>query len=108
MCRSGSSPLFEAALAGKLEACRVLLAEGGADVNLADQRLFTPLFAAAGFNRTDVVALLLQSGASVQHRMYSGATALHYVCQEGFGECAKVRTTAGGQGRQAGRSKRRG
>lgn len=103
LSHSGSSALFEAALAGKAQACQVLIDEGHADVNLADVRLFTPLFAAAGFDHCDVVSLLLDRGAHVAQAMFSGATALHYVCQEGFVNCAKVRE--GRRGKEKGGTK---
>jgi ankyrin repeat protein len=39
----------------------------GADVSAVDARGQTPLFPAAAFARTDVVALLLAAGADVRH-----------------------------------------
>lgn len=53
--------------------------KGGADPNVTDDRLRSPLHLAAEGGHEKVIRLLLEKGANVRHTDRNGATALHYV-----------------------------
>ena len=65
------SPLYLASVKGHVDIARNLL-QASADPNLPEA--VPPLFAAAGYNRSDVVRLLLECGANLEFRSSSGMT----------------------------------
>ena len=73
--QGGRSELHYAALEGDIERVRQLLAEGS-DPNEADLQGFAPLHFAAQSYKPRVVALLLESGAEVDHANGFGNSAL--------------------------------
>lgn len=50
----------------------------GADVNQADGRGVTPLGLAVGYNKLDIVKVLIAAGADVHQADAKGSTSLHY------------------------------
>ena len=56
----------------------------GADVNLPDEHGFTPLFVAARRGHSDIVQLLLESGADAHRRNYEGKTAINMAKEKKF------------------------
>lgn len=78
----GDTPLHRAAFAGFPDIVAVLL-ENGADPNIANDSLFTPLMHAdQGFGRVEIsektTRLLLEYGAKTNLRDWQGNIALHY------------------------------
>ena len=82
---SDRTPLHEAALAGRCEAAKPLLA-GGADVNAKDGNGQTPLFLAAHNGHLEMVQLLLLSKADVNAVCGPLQQAPMYAALEGFDE----------------------
>jgi ankyrin repeat protein len=73
----GRTLLHEAAIGGDPELIRLLVARG-LDVNAIDDHFKdTPLEYAAGYDKREAVAMLLQAGADVNHQDGSGRTHLH-------------------------------
>ncbi|KAH3714257.1 hypothetical protein Pelo_19235 [Pelomyxa schiedti] len=82
----GHTPLCVAALNGKEDVVRVLLATSGVDVNKG-----CPLACACWENHMGVVAALLGCPRVDVNAVYtSGETALHAACEEGFVEGVKA------------------
>ena len=73
--RTGDTPLHVAAMNGRTEVVKLLLA-GKADVNARNDYGVTPLHNAAGNGLTEVVALLLAGGADVNAKDEFGQTPL--------------------------------
>jgi Ankyrin repeats (many copies) len=69
--RMGRTPLHYAALGGKFDEAKSLLAEG-ADPNACDDNDWTPLHFASQNWQTDVASLLLSSGAKVDAQDSTG------------------------------------
>ena len=84
----GATALFYSATGGTAVLGRLI--QGGADVNLADQRGRSPLIVAVLMNRIDTVGLLLAAGADVNRQDRHGATALFYAADAGFFELAEL------------------
>lgn len=69
------TPLWCAAVAGRLEVLRVL-ADAGADVNAASDSGSTPVRSACFMTHLDVVRFLVQRGADVHRANHNGGTCL--------------------------------
>jgi ankyrin repeat protein len=79
--------LFQSAYDGNLAEVQVLVAKG-ASVNLADEKLRTPLIMAAYGGHTSVVEFLVVKGADINHRDGDGMTALIHTSKRSFNETA--------------------
>eukprot|EP00913_Durusdinium_trenchii_P011144 g10466.t1 len=79
--RSGSTPLSHAALHGRLEIAKFLIARG-AKVQATNRDGNTPLHVAAFLCRSDIVKLLLDNGASPVVKNGRGETAIDVVSGE--------------------------
>ena len=67
------------------------LIEKGADVNAKDRDAFTPLHLATQLVYTDMAALLIAKGASLNEKEQSwGKTPLHFVAQHGTDALARL------------------
>ncbi len=73
-----STPLISAAVLGKTEVARALIA-AGADVNLQNNEGSTALHSAAFLCRTEIVEMLLANGADKSLKNIYGSTALESV-----------------------------
>ena len=73
-----STPLISAAVLGKTEVARALIAAGG-DVNLQNNDGSTALHSAAFLCRTEIVEMLLANGADKSLKNIYGSTALESV-----------------------------
>jgi ankyrin repeat protein len=81
----GGSALYNAVVNLQSEAAKLLI-ERGADVNQPDPELGeTPLIPAAARNLPEIVALLLENGADIDHQDNLGRTALHYAAFSKYG-----------------------
>jgi len=80
----GFTSLGLACYFGQHEVARYLVLKG-ADVNLPSNNGFNvfPIHSAAAGNYTDIVRLLIESGANVNVRQQAGATPLHSAAQNG-------------------------
>ncbi|MFQ5731104.1 MAG: ankyrin repeat domain-containing protein [Planctomycetaceae bacterium] len=76
--RSGSTPLSDAALHGRLDVARYLI-QRGAKVDATNRDGNTPLHVAAFLCRKDIVKLLLEKGASPLTKNRRGETAIAVV-----------------------------
>ncbi|KAK6746821.1 hypothetical protein RB195_000214 [Necator americanus] len=86
----GISPLMLAAMNGHKEATRVLL-EQGSDINAQiETNRNTALTLACFQGRTEVVALLLQYNANVEHRAKTGLTPLMEAANGGYVEVGEL------------------
>jgi ankyrin repeat protein len=74
----GSSPLITAAVFGKVEAAKLLVA-AGANVNFQNKQGSTPLHCAAFLCHKEIVQILLDHGADKDIRNNYGSTALESV-----------------------------
>lgn len=73
---TGSSPLHRAASAGKAEAVRLLVEEGGAKLDVKDKMGATPLFVAIESHNTNIALFLAAKGASLDVATKEGQTPL--------------------------------
>ena len=80
----GFTALGLACYFGQFEVARYLI-EKGADINLPSQNGFNvyPIHSAAAGNYTDILRLLIQSGAQVNVKQQAGSTPLHAAAQYG-------------------------
>ncbi|MEW6348698.1 MAG: ankyrin repeat domain-containing protein [Thermodesulfobacteriota bacterium] len=79
----GGDELMQAAMAGKLEQVRELVARG-IDINFVNRSGVSALMVACQWNQTQVVRFLLENGADVELRERgSGHDALMYSCFSG-------------------------
>ena len=81
--------LINAARQGDLGALRELIA-GGADVNVQDEKGYTPLIIACYNGQLEAARLLLDSGADVDAQDFGGNTALMGVCFKGYPDIAEL------------------
>jgi pectate lyase len=80
--------LHEAAAIGDLEQVKLLLSKG-AEINLRERPMWTPLHRAVTNGQKDIIAFLLAKGADVDARnSWPGGTALHYAVEKGHKEIA--------------------
>ena len=79
----GRTALLWASYAGQLGTAKILI-DHGANINMGDSDMRTPLMWAATSSRgLAVVELLLNKGADVFRKDISGATALHWAKERG-------------------------
>lgn len=80
----GFTPLGLACYFGQYEIARLLIVKG-ADINLSSNNGFDvcPIHSAAAGNYTDIVALLIESGANINVKQQAGVTPLHSAAQNG-------------------------
>lgn len=91
---SGRTPLHEAVMINNILMSNMLMAAGG-DPNVGHPTQGPPLLHAAAWGETDMVDLLLQSGADNCAADVAGYTALHYACSGGHVETAKLLIRSG-------------
>ncbi|KAL3843011.1 hypothetical protein ACJMK2_020973 [Sinanodonta woodiana] len=77
--RAERSPLFNAALRGKIDVVRALIARD-AFIDQRDYQGVTPLGATAYYNHGEVAELLIQNGADVNSESNNGETPLYRAC----------------------------
>ncbi|XP_050690454.1 poly [ADP-ribose] polymerase tankyrase-2-like isoform X1 [Eriocheir sinensis] len=87
--------LLEAARAGSEDRLLTLLTPLNVNCHASDGRKSTPLHLAAGYNRTEIVTILLQHGADVHAkdkgpRHYRGLVPLHNACSYGHFEVTEL------------------
>jgi len=85
----GNTRLHNAARSGYTTVVRLLL-EHGANVDISDPRVETPLCLAVGYINPDVVKILLDAGADVNAADERGSTALHSAAANGSGDDADI------------------
>ncbi len=87
----GDNPLHVAALNGRVDIAKLLLARG-ADVNAASHGGFemTPLFCAIYNGHRDIVEMLLAAGADANARLTGGKTTVHFAARGGYTEIAAL------------------
>ncbi len=97
--KNGQTPLHMACSRGNRAAAEVLLNVSGIQVNLVDQQKHTPLHDAACIGDAWIVEKLLQKGADILVENDDGMQPLHFACQAGHVEAAKLiihsRSTSG-------------
>jgi uncharacterized protein len=96
--RDGRSPLFDAAVEGRLDDVAAYLRDHGDEVNSADSEGFTPLHAAAVHQHADVAAVLIEAGADPNARNRFGNTPLWvalFNVRDGDGEIVRALLAAG-------------
>lgn len=71
----GNTPIHLAVMNRRIIVSKVLLEEGGANPNIADDEGKTPLMLACQEGQTDLVQLLLENGADTQLKDHRGWTA---------------------------------
>jgi len=71
------------------------LKQNPAQINLPDDAGLTPLHLAASACHTNVVTLLLNTGAKIDCKSKDGATPLHLAAQEGYGDVVNLLLTNG-------------
>ncbi|XP_073827735.1 ankyrin repeat domain 61 water witch isoform X2 [Musca autumnalis] len=88
----GFTALHLAARTSSLECVESLLRNGNADPNAEDFDHRTPLHAAIGKseNAFDIMELLIQWGANVNHKDIYGFTALHLAALDGLAPCVEM------------------
>ncbi|KAI4519561.1 ankyrin repeat protein, partial [Schizophyllum commune Tattone D] len=89
----GLTPLHTAALSGRLEAARKLIARG-ADVATQFEQ-YSPIHTAAMNGFQAIVALLLDSGVPLDDRSAYGCTALHIAAENGHVELVRMLLSRG-------------
>jgi ankyrin repeat protein len=85
----GRTALLYAAIRGDLAMC-MMLVEHGADINKTDNRQWTPLMEAAGYNHPSIVEYLLNHGANPELRDRWDKTALHWAAFAGADEVIQL------------------
>ena len=75
--QDGQTPLFCAASHSHVNIAKLLLEQGGVEVDASDNRGNTPLLES---HNPTMMALLLEKGANVNTRDKTGATKLHDIC----------------------------
>lgn len=89
--RCRSTPLLCATGHGNTEQARVLINIGGADVNVYNVLRCDPLFLAAKRNNVDLVRLLLNNKAKLDHRTgMEGVSALYVAAHFGYTKLAQL------------------
>ena len=91
----GQTPVMAAASWGHAEAVSVLVREGGADVNAADDAGDTALHEAARADELDALLALLDLGCDKDPRNTLGATPLHVASHGGAERACKALIRAG-------------
>ncbi len=81
--------LFNAARMGDTDTLRELIGQG-ADINVQDERGYTPLIIACYNGQPEAARLLLESGANVNAQDFGGNTALMGVCFKGYPDIAEL------------------
>jgi len=84
----GQSALGAAAVEGRTDIGRMLIARGARVDNRTDALAETPLTQAAQMNRTDMVSLLLEHGADMSEKDGTGRTALDWAHANGNAQMA--------------------
>ena len=87
---SDKTPLHRAAVEGRLEEVKMLIASRGADVNAQTRRGRAPLHYAAENGHCKIVNLLLRSRAKVNLPNKWGRAALHYAASKHRVDCVKI------------------
>ncbi|XP_013179321.1 PREDICTED: protein phosphatase 1 regulatory subunit 12A isoform X3 [Papilio xuthus] len=77
--KTGGTPLHVAAAKGYLEVAKTLLEDCKIDANCIDYEGWTPLHAAALWGQKEVAALLINHGAKLDIKNYSGQTCVEVV-----------------------------
>ena len=85
-----AGPLHDAASDGNLEKVRVLIGEGGAEIDAPGENGETPLILAILEGHADVAELLIAHGADVMARNERGLTPLHAAAYSGSAEVARL------------------
>ncbi|KAI5885780.1 ankyrin repeat protein, partial [Schizophyllum commune H4-8] len=91
----GLTPLHTAALSGRLEAARKLIARGADMATRFEQ--YSPIHTAAMNGIQDVVALLLDSGVPMDDPSAYGSTALHIAAENGHIELVRMLLSRGAE-----------
>ena len=82
---------------GHADIARLLVSEGGAAVNQADELGATPRFIACQNGPADIVHWLVsEGGAAVNQARQDGTTPLYIACQEGHADIVRWLVTEGG------------
>ncbi|MDC7223490.1 MAG: ankyrin repeat domain-containing protein [Spirochaetales bacterium] len=92
----GTTPLMEAASAGKKSLVRAIL-EKGADLDRASKEGQTALILAIGNRHDETAKILLDAGAEPSHKDSLGMTALKYAQLYGFNELVEILEAADGE-----------
>ena len=79
----GTTPLYDAAYDGFIEAVRILIQSPDLRVNQGAGKKRVPLVAAAEYGHKDIVKLLIRNGADPNITTDIGLTALHVACLQG-------------------------
>ena len=85
--------ICDAAYKGNAELCKLIL-DAGANVNAAHYTT-SALQTASSYNHPEVVKLLIDHGADIEHKDYAGNTALNLAAAEGRIETVKLLVEAG-------------
>lgn len=89
--KRGHTPLIRAAIFGDENIVRVIMVEGGADINLADNDGYTPLHHAASKGNYTIIKLLLEEGATVEPvSRETGCTPLHLAAGGGHRNAVRL------------------
>jgi len=81
---------LHSALAYGHTACASLLIDAGVDVNMPNDRGWTPLLVSSSSGNTHMVTRLLNAGADPNYMNKKGLTPLRIACAKGHGEVAHV------------------
>ncbi len=92
---SGNTPAWAAFAAAKTSVARLLIQDGGGDVNAVCEEGRTYLHSAAARNASDDVAWLLQHGAAVNAKDMVCDAPLHVAAAAGAWGCARTLVGAG-------------
>ena len=96
LCRRDSSRLsLYISLANDQEAAARLLLSRGADPNIPDSALGTPLMLAAGKGQLSLLRRLIEAKANVNAQDSDGWTALHLAAGGGDADCSEILLRAG-------------